>query len=259
MDSRTATASTAPDGAASAPLELANLRESVTSRVGQAPLAFLSTLVSLLAFSPALVGTVASQQLVLWYVPVVLVLCWRVWLSVRVKRRLPLEEKELRYYDRELRVNSIVSQMLVGTGMWTVAPYGNEITPYFITLIIALFASGAVVSLVNDFRTVIISLPILFGQCILYWLMLGIDGVHVAIPAATIMMLMLFFARRTEDIHRQSIAIRFENDDLLKRLEEEKAIAVTRSLKRRRPTGRNPCSSPRRATTCASRCMRSPC
>jgi two-component system, sensor histidine kinase len=208
-------------------MEMALLTESVRSRVSQARLAFISSLVSLLAFSTLLIPTVPWPSIAAWYVPVLLALLWRVRIASRFGRISGTPDDEsIRRFDRQLRANSIINQALVGTGIWTVAPFGNEITPYFVTLVISLFGMGAAVSLVNDFRTVAVSLPILFGQCILFWLLQGWSGLHVSLPLATILILVMTFARQTQRIHNDSIAIRFENDELLAKLERERTMAV---------------------------------
>jgi signal transduction histidine kinase len=215
------------EGVEKATLEMTLLTESVRSRASQARLAFLSTVVSIGAFTPLLLQTVPIERMLLWYVPVLAVLCWRLWIAARATRQSEtMTERKAVKFDREFRLNSIINQTCVATAVWTVAPAGNEITPYFVTLIVSMFGMGAAASLGNDFRTVSMSLPMLFGQLIFYWGLKGMDGLHVALPLTTILVLVIAFSRQTQRIHTDSIAIRYENDALLKSLEEEKSTAI---------------------------------
>ena len=136
-------------------LEMSLLTESVRSRASQARLAFLSTIISIGAFTPLLLKTVPLTAMLMWYVPVLLILCWRLTIAARATRQVEnLSESAAVRFDREFRINSIINQACVGTAFWTVVPAGNEITPYFVTLIVSMFGMGAAASLGNDFRTV---------------------------------------------------------------------------------------------------------
>lgn len=209
------------------PLELAILKESLISRCNGAKIAFIGVLLSIGPFLLVLADQVPLSNLAIWGLPVVLFLSLRVMISFWTMQALDSNhDHKLRQFDIMFRISSIAQQFWVGTGMWSVAIYGNELTPYFVTLIVCIYGTGAIVSLVHDYQSVLISIPLLFGQCILFWLLKGSDGIFIIISLATVMFLIMGAARRSEGSLKESITIRFANDELLRQLEEEKDSAL---------------------------------
>ena len=204
------------------------LKESVESRAGQAKVSFFGTLVAISAFLSILIQNVSWQRLTVWVVPVVVLILWRLLIAFSAMRRIHgNDQRFLERHDRLFRINSILNQTWIGAGVWFIADQGGVVMPYVVTLAISFFGMGAAVSLVNDFRTVIISLPILFGQCIVFWFLKGVEGIHIGLPLLTISILTIAFAWRVYQTINRSTATRFLNDELVKNLAREKSIAET--------------------------------
>ncbi|MEJ2130260.1 MAG: ATP-binding protein [Gammaproteobacteria bacterium] len=206
-------------------IDLAILEESLRSRSSQAKLAFVGLFLAIGPFFIALQSAVSDARLALWMVPIVLILAWRAVISQRLAPRIDSADRsELLRFDRWLRFNSCLNQFWVGTGVWTVANFGDASTPFFVTLAICLFGVGAMISLASDYRSVAISIPLLIGQAILYWFLEG--NYHIGIAIIPVMVLIIAAGWLTQRSLNESIAIRFENTQLMRRLEEEKATAL---------------------------------
>lgn len=207
-------------------LELEVLKESLLHRSAGVKLAVLGMLVSSVPFFLVLRDQVPLPNLAIWILPMFVFLSWRLWIAARTRRTLgSAGVRELQRLDRRFRMSSIVMQFWVGTGFWSVAGRGTEVDLY-VTLAVCIFGTGAAISLAHDARSVALSMPLLFGQAALFWLLKGADGYHISVPLIPVMLLIMASARRSERNLYETISIRFENDALLRALEAEKESAV---------------------------------
>lgn len=129
---------------------------------------------------------------------------------------------QLQRTDRTLRHHVMVNQGLTGAGVWYVIPPGQQEVAFFVTLLLFLFAIGSMINLSSDFRSFSVALPILLLQPILYWTMQGPLGNSIAITMLTLTVLMLLSARKNSLVFRESVLMRFEKEQLLKALIDEK-------------------------------------
>ena len=122
---------TATNGQHSNPdLQIAILKESLVSRRLGSNIALLGTAVSVIPFCIVLLDQVPLINLIVWMLPVLSLLIWRTligrWATPVL---LKGDDSELRRLDKRYRFNSMVNQFWAGSGVWSVAMFGNEITP----------------------------------------------------------------------------------------------------------------------------------
>lgn len=211
-------------------LETTILVESIRHRADATQLAVLGMLISIGPFYIVLRDLVPGSALALWIVPIIPFLLARAFLSMRSRTAIAeRDQAALMRLDDRFRVLSLGLQSWVGSGMWSVAGRGGDVDLY-VTLAVCIFGFGAAGSLGHDARTVMISIPLLFGQAIAFWLLRGAEGYSVSIPLISVMVLIITTAWRAERTFRESIAIRFENDALVRDLEaqRESALAAAR-------------------------------
>ena len=207
-------------------IDLEILKQSLLHRSDGVKIAALGMLVSIVPFFLVLRERVPLANLAIWIVPILLALSWRAWIAARTRRALGSDDvEELRRLDRRFRISSVAMQFWVGTGVWSVAGRGTEVDLY-VTLAVCIFGTGAAISLAHDARSVAVSMPLLFGQAFVFWLLKGAEGYHISVPLIPVMILIIVSARRSQRNLDETIAIRFENDALLRALEAEKETAV---------------------------------
>lgn len=208
-----------------APLADEILRESIRSRAQQALPGLLALYAVLGVLALLLVDEVAPWKLAAWFVPLAAMMGARLAYSRRVLRRLDAAgPAELARADAWLRASSMANQALCGAGIW-LAPGGSELLAFFVTLIIALFGVGAMINLVSDYRSFRLSLPLLIGQPIAFWLAHGVEGLRIAFPLLLLTLLMLSLVRGSSRTMAESVRMRFEKTALLERVEREREAA----------------------------------
>jgi signal transduction histidine kinase len=208
---------------------LAELRGSLESRCRQAGFAAASMSIYTILTALVLRSSVVLQLLLGWMTLCTGLLLTRYVFSHWVRRRLDGPLAELRRLDLGFRGISLLSQLLVGAGIWVIESPTIPTTAYVVTLLIALYAVGAIVNLAHDYSTVKLTLPLLLVQPIAFWLIHGGDGNMIALILAGLGFMMLSLARNSHRNFNESLRIRFEKDDLLERLGAEQR-ATARAL-----------------------------
>ncbi|MEZ5570923.1 MAG: HAMP domain-containing sensor histidine kinase [Halioglobus sp.] len=216
------------------PMEPVVLRESIRARTIVAPVALLSTLTSILLYIPFLLSQdIRYLQIALWAVPIFVLILARTAFSRQILKRLDnCSEPELLRADQLLRVSSVSNQIVVGLGVWIIqAPDDNSFAvPLFMTLIVVIWAIGALANLFSDFRSVIYSLPFLIGSNAAFWMMQGDFGIAIGLSMLLAGCFMVLLAYRGASIFRESVLMRFEKDQLVQRVELERE-KVQRALR----------------------------
>lgn len=203
------------------------LRASIRARCEQIPTSVRGLSIVMAVIVASLWHEIPAERLALWMLPLMLSVGWRGWRGRRISPRVDhAPVTELRMMDRSLRANSLVNQLIVGSGMWSVALAGSHETALFVTLAVALYAVGAMVNLSTDYRSLKCSLPLAMGQPCIYWVLEGGQGWGVAASLALLSMLMLEATRRSDTQFAESVRMRFERADLLERLQQEHARAM---------------------------------
>jgi two-component system, sensor histidine kinase len=203
------------------------LRGSLESRCRQAAFAAaaMTTYTSLTAL--VLSRHVLLGRLVGWLMLCTGLLLLRFVYARWVRGRLDGSLQELGRLDRGFRGISLLSQLAAGAGIWVIGGSSAPTDAYIVTLFIALYAVGAIVNLAHDFTTVKLTLPLLFLQPIIFWLMHGSEGLLIALILAGIGFMMVSLAGNSQRNFNDSLRIRFEKDELLLRLEaEQRATAA---------------------------------
>lgn len=144
----------------------------------------------------------------------------------RVIRELDVPLGTLKQYDRRFRAISFATQLVVGAGIWIVWPADNE-ARYVMTLLICFYATGTMVNLSHDYRSVLLTLPVLMVQPVAFW---TIHELPIAVILVGLTALMISSVRNSQRTLEETIRIRFEKDDLLAEIEREKETAL-RALK----------------------------
>jgi signal transduction histidine kinase len=202
------------------------LRESVRARVSVAPFSVLATFLSICLYIPFMViQDVPYSSIALWAVPIMLLMIIRGFLSHGINEKLDtLSDAEVQQADGRLRISSVVNQATVGLGVWIVqTPTPGEIVvPLFMTLIVVIWSIGVLANLLSDFRTFIVSLPLMMGENAVFWLLQGDLGLSIGLSMILATLLMVMSVRRGSTIFRDSILMRFEKDAALIRVEAER-------------------------------------
>ncbi|MFT4712605.1 MAG: signal transduction histidine kinase [Candidatus Azotimanducaceae bacterium] len=165
--------------------------------------------------------SIPAINICLWLIPVLIGTAVRYWITDRaLKNSTNWEADELEAINRKLYISSLVSQFLVGSGIWSIALYSSPTVAIFITAIICFYGIGVMTNLSSDFKTFSHTIPLLLGQPLLFWLLKGSDGIVVVAPIFTLMLLSLRMVHFSSETFRNSILIRFEKSQLLGQLEE---------------------------------------
>jgi signal transduction histidine kinase len=200
---------------------LAALRGSLDSRCRQAGFAASAMTVYTTLTALVLGRHSLLSQLLGWMVACSSLLLIRYafarWARLRLDRPMP----ELRRMDWTFRSMSLLSQLLAGAGIWVVGGLKAPADAYVVTLLISLYAVGAIVNLAHDFTTVKMSLPLLLVQPIAFWLLHGGEGTLIALILAGLGFMMLSLARNSHRNFDATLRIRYEKDQLLRQLEAE--------------------------------------
>lgn len=180
------------------------------------------------AFCALLLGRGINEgQLALILLASTALLLVRYVIAGRALRTLPTADTaQLERSDRQFRVLSLASQSVTGALIWIVWGANDEIAAYVMTLLICLYSTGTMVNLSHDYRSFRISIPLLMGQPTIFWLLGGAAGIAIAVILIGLTLLMISSVRNSQRIFEDSVRIRFEKDDLLRQLEQEKENAV---------------------------------
>lgn len=203
------------------------LRASVRSRCQQAGMAFAAMILNT-GFCALLLGRGINEgQLALILLASTALLLVRFIIATRALRTLPTADSaQLERSDRQFRMLSLASQAVTGALIWIVWGAYDELAAYMMTLLICLYATGTMVNLAHDYRSFRLSIPLLMAQPTIFWLLGGADGIAIAVILIGLTLLMISSVRNSQRIFEDSVRIRFEKDDLLRQLEQEKETAV---------------------------------
>ena len=202
------------------------LRGSILSRCRQAPIALIAMILNAALCILLLGRGLSSLAAAAWVLPSTALLLVRYRISKQAAGVETLPRDMLRKMDRQFRIISVASQMVTGAGIWLALGTHDVIAAYLITLLICLYGVGTMINLAHDFRSVWLSLPLLMGQPALYWLIYGEEGIAIAVILLGLTYMMISSAGNSQRQFDESITIRFQKDDLVNQLEQEKRNAL---------------------------------
>ena len=203
------------------------LRGSIQSRCRQAPIALIAMILNAALCILLLGRGLSSLAAAAWVLPSTALLLVRYRISMQAAGAIAtLPRDMLRNMDRQFRTISVASQTVTGAGIWLAFGTHDIIAAYLITLLICLYGVGTMINLAHDVRSVRLSLPLLMGQPVVYWLIFGTEGVAIAVILAGLTYMMISSAGNSQSRFDESITIRFEKDDLVNQLEQEKRNAL---------------------------------
>jgi two-component system, sensor histidine kinase len=207
-------------------MESVVLRESIRARTSVAPVSMLTTVSLNLLYIPFfLLHQVPYPRIISWSLPIILLIVARGAVAMRILKRLDqCNSEQLCQADRVLRVSSIANQVTVGLGVWIVRVPGDDsmVVPMFMTLLVVCWSIGVMANLFSDYRSFIVSMPLMVGLNALFWVMHSAIGVTIGLSLALASLFMVFLVRSGTRIFRESILIRFEKDRLVSDLELER-------------------------------------
>ena len=215
-----------PDEEREAAIALAILRGSVESRCRQAPVAFLAMLLNAIA-SVLLIGRgIHLVAVSVWLSTTTILMLLRYRIAVLARRELDGPHEAVLRFDAHFRLASITSQTVTGAGIWIVFGNDHVVAAYMMTVLISLYGVGAMTNLAHDYRSLRLTLPLLMGQIVLFWLLAGGEGYALAVIVTGLTVMMMSGGRRSQGIFDSSIRIRYEKDELLLELDEERRTAL---------------------------------
>ncbi|HEY4369826.1 MAG TPA: HAMP domain-containing sensor histidine kinase [Steroidobacteraceae bacterium] len=211
---------------ASGAMETEVLRGSIRSRCDQAGFAFVAMIANTI-FCILLLGRgVNGLLLAIWLLTATGLLLIRYVVAMQAAHSVDATWAVLQRFDRQFLAISIASQSITGAGIWIALGSNDEIASYVMTLLVCLYGTGTMVNLAHDYRSFLLSTPLLMGQPALYWLLRGVDGIAIAVILIGLGGLMIASVRNSQRTFDNNIKIRFEKDDLLVQLEHEKETAL---------------------------------
>ncbi len=206
------------------------LRESIRARVVVAPTTIALASLAFFVCFPFLVSLgVTYQRIALWGVPLLLLLVARGVLSRWILTRLDnFSTLELLRADRILRISSIVSQATVGIGVWIVRSTSDDhlVVALFMTLIMVCWSVGVLANLFSDLPSFVASVPLMFGATAAFWIGYGSFGIAIGVCLLMAMILMVLLVHRGSNIFRSSVLMRFEKDQLLQEIQDQRLATV---------------------------------
>lgn len=129
-------------------------------------------------------------------------------------------------YRIQTSIISIVNAVIVGAVFWIVGIDASQEIQLVITLIVCLYCIGTLANISVDPYSFPASITIMLGQGIVYFLFVAeMAGSAIAISISAAGVLLLGFGRINAKQFSDSIAMRTENNLLIKQLEIEKKIA----------------------------------
>lgn len=207
-------------------LESIVLRESLRARTIVAPASMLTTIPLNLLYIPFFVmQNVPYTRILLWSLPLIMLIVARGLLARRIIQRLDdYDSAALVRADRMLRLSSIANQLTVGAGVWIVqAPDRDSmVVPLFMTLLMVTWSIGTLANLFSDFRSFILSVPLMIGANALFWFFHSSVGITIGLSLVLSSLFMVFLVRNGTRIFRDSLLMRFEKDQLVEGLERER-------------------------------------
>lgn len=207
-------------------LESIVLRESLRARTIVAPVSVLSTILPNLLYIPFFVmQNVPYARIALWLAPLMVLIVVRGLLSRRILRNLDkCDSPALIRADRMLRISSMANQLFVGMGVWIVqAPDDDSmVVPLFMTLLMVTWSIGTLANLFSDYRSFIMSAPLMIGANALFWFIHSSIGIPIGLSLVLASLFMVFLVRNGTRIFRDSLLMRFEKDQLVEGLERER-------------------------------------
>lgn len=218
--------STVQDSQRDAAIALALLRGSVHSRSRQAPVALLGMALNTIVGVLLIGRGIHPTGVALWLTTTTVLLSLRYRVALLARRDLGGPRDALARHDRHFRRLSITTQAVTGAGIWIVLDRHDAAASYMMTLLICLYGVGSMINLSHDLRSLRLSLPLLMGQLVLFWLLQGGEGIAIAVILGGLTVLMLSAGQGSQQIFDESIRIRFEKDDLVQQRDREKRTAL---------------------------------
>ena len=209
------------------PVESIVLRESIGARATVAPVSVLVNLVSVVLYIPFFLSqNIIFSQYVIWAGLITLLVAARGILSRRINLRLEeCSDPELHSADQKLRLSSMANQLVMGMGIWMVqSPTPDSIViPLFMTLLLVTWTIGVMANLFSDFRSYILSVPLMVGANASFWFTQGYMGFAIGLAILSSSLFGMLLVRRGSVIFRDSVLMRFEKDQLLETVQLERA------------------------------------
>lgn len=191
---------------------------------------FLVTLVGV-GYTWALWSHTDHVILTVWVLVIITLTVWRSAISRRVRENLEdADAQTLAQNEQDLVFTGIVLPAIMGAGYWLFSSPEDNFATLAVTVICCLYAIGSTVNTVAQRRMQGLMVTLNLGQGVLYFLSIGIAEYYaLAIQVSALLLLLLGFAKRLDDMFtdvvRSQIEIRDQNKELLQnRLDLEVAL-----------------------------------
>jgi two-component system, sensor histidine kinase len=205
-------------------LHLELLRESVRARCRQSrPTPVIAAIVG--GLFVYLLG-VSLIGLMIWIGTCLLLLIGRAAYARSMSIRIDGSLADLERADGGFRRFSFVTQAVMGAGIWLGLGVDDPLPAYIITLLICLFGVAAMSNLIQDFRSVLMTIPVMMASPVAYWFLQDGIGIAFALALAGMTLLMIVTSKNLQRNFTDTISMRFEKDALLRELAAERTIAL---------------------------------
>ncbi len=136
------------------------------------------------------------------------------------------DEREIVLAQRSLLLFVALNAMIVGSGIWWIGVGATDYTAIFlVTILQCVYAVAALVNMSTHPPTFTVGATINLVSAAIFWFGLGPSGLPIGVVLLGLLATLVRFSRQIKDEFDASLRMRYENLELVKRLEQEKQNA----------------------------------
>lgn len=211
-----------------APLhEAALLRKNAEAKVALSVPAMFGAFVLFTIAGYFLFQAIPNSDILVWLLLLALALCLRIVLFRQLHHHLHSSDLEGLLQSQSVSLgSSMLLAAVVGSGLWFAGPAPSLAVSLAITGIVAFYFVSLMAFMGNDFKSFVFSAPLLMLQPAVYWAVADSEGPLVAFALISLLVGGLFVVRQTSQSFGNSIAMRFEKDQLVEELKQSQQATL---------------------------------
>ncbi|HYF16777.1 MAG TPA: hybrid sensor histidine kinase/response regulator [Ramlibacter sp.] len=208
------------------PLDVAMARESLRLRAAQSVHSRTVMVVATCIAGAAFALTVPGWRVLAWAAPIIGLALLNAWLCARLLPQLDAADAQaLARHQRTLWCMTVLNQLAVGFTVWWIGAGQDTTLATIATTLQLIYVGGALVNASTHPPTFITGAWINLAIAASFWLAQSGTGWPLAVALVGMGLVMARSSRQTAASFRESLRMRFENAELLRRLEQEKQAA----------------------------------
>ncbi len=208
------------------PLSMAVAKESLRLRARQTVHSRRVMWLAMMLIGVALYGHVALWRILCYTLPVVLMVEINTRVSQRVWKTLDVSDgPQLTLLMNDMWWMTIINQTLLGSTVWWLGWQSEPEVAVLGTALQLIYLTAAMVNASTHPVTFIAGAWINLTMAAVFWAQRGLTGMTVAFAMAGVGLMLMRLSRQMAHSFTESLRMRFENLDLLEKLDREKGVA----------------------------------